>query len=842
MGVVYKAEDTNLDRTVALKFLAASLLESEEHKQRFFREAKAAASLDHPNICVVYEVGETDGRVFLAMGFIDGPEVKDKIKERPLKLDESLDIAIQAAEGLRAAHQKGVSHRDIKSSNLMLTSTGQVKILDFGLAQLTGATRLTKTETTLGTPAYMSPEQAQCHETDRRTDIWSLGVVLYEMLTGRLPFTGERESAVLHSIISEPHEPITALRAGLPVELDRIVGKALAKKTGERYQHVDDMLVDLRALRATKGDARRSSRGRWLWAALLPGLLTAGYLAWLAARVPDAATSWANATFAQLTDQSGQEIYPNLAADGKSFVYASPTAGNWDIYVQRVGGKNPINLTKDSRADDTQPVFSPDGERIAFRSEREGGGIFVMGGTGESVTRLTDFGYNPAWSPDGKEIVCSTVSFVRPEGREPASGQLFTIRVAEPTGSEKRRITSDGIEDAVHPHWSPHGYRIAYWTMRQGRQGQRDIWTVPAKGGRPIPVTKDAALDWNPVWSPDGRHLYFSSDRGGSMNLWRVPIDERSGKVGGTLEPVTTPSPYSGYISLSQNGRQMLYVQLLRTLNLKKVGFDLRQERVVGSMMSVTQAKREALAPSLSPNGEWIVFSSGGAREDLFLVRPDGTGLSQLTNDIPKDRTPRWSRDGNWIAFSSNRNGNYEIWIVNKDGSGLRQFSNTSHGGAIYPFWSPDGTRLVYSIRGKPYIMAAGNEATTPKDPEAIVLGDELFTARSWSPDGQRLTGHQLSGNGTSLGIAIYDLQSQKLARLTDGGYGAFWLSDSRRVLFVDEATLYLLDTQLKRTHAILTVTPHEINREAIALSRDESLIYFTLEVTEADIWLATLE
>jgi len=244
MGVVYKAEDTNLDRTVALKFLAAHLLESDEHKQRFMREAKAAASLDHPNICTVHEVGEADGRVFLAMSYIDGPEVRAKIKERPLKLDQALDIAIQAAEGLRAAHQKGIVHRDIKSSNLMLTSAGQVKIMDFGLAQLTGGTRITKTETLLGTPAYMSPEQAQRLETDRRTDIWSLAVVLYEMVTGRLPFEGEREPAVVHSIIHEPHEPITALRAGVPLELDRLVGKGLAKNPAQRYQHVDDMLVE----------------------------------------------------------------------------------------------------------------------------------------------------------------------------------------------------------------------------------------------------------------------------------------------------------------------------------------------------------------------------------------------------------------------------------------------------------------------------------------------------------------------------------------------------------------------------------------------------------------------
>ncbi len=256
MGVVYKAEDTNLGRTVALKVLAGHLLDSEDHKQRFLQEARTAAALDHPNICTIYEVGESNGQAFLAMAYVDGPEVRSKIKERPLKLDEALDIAIQAAEGLRAAHQKGVVHRDIKSSNLMLTSTGQVKILDFGLAQLTGGTRLTRTDSVLGTPAYMSPEQAQRKEKDRRTDIWSLGVVLYEMATGRLPFDGDSEVAVLHAIINTQHEPVTALRTGVPLELDRILAKTLAKDPDERYQHIDELLVDLRALwKASKAGA-----------------------------------------------------------------------------------------------------------------------------------------------------------------------------------------------------------------------------------------------------------------------------------------------------------------------------------------------------------------------------------------------------------------------------------------------------------------------------------------------------------------------------------------------------------------------------------------------------------
>lgn len=249
MGVVYSAEDVTLQRTVALKFLSPHALEDAEAKERFLREARAAAGIDHPNVCTVYEIGEQDGQAFLAMAFIEGQTVKEKLARRPLKLDEALDIGAQCAEGLRAAHHKGIVHRDIKSANLMVTADGSVKVMDFGLAQLAGQSGLTKSRTTLGTASYMSPEQAQSQPVDCRGDIWSLGVVVYEMLTGRLPFEGEHEAAVLYAIIHSSPEPITSLRVGIPAGLDRVVAKAMAKDPGKRYQHVSDLLVDLRALR-----------------------------------------------------------------------------------------------------------------------------------------------------------------------------------------------------------------------------------------------------------------------------------------------------------------------------------------------------------------------------------------------------------------------------------------------------------------------------------------------------------------------------------------------------------------------------------------------------------------
>jgi serine/threonine protein kinase len=262
MGVVYKAEDQRLRRTVALKFLSPQSFGSTEERKRFLREAQAGAMLDHPNVAAVYEVEEVEGETFIVMAYIDGPSVAGRLLLGELPIDEALDIAIQAGEGLQEAHQNGIVHRDVKPSNVMVNSKGQAKITDFGLAQMAGRSRLTRSGTTMGTPAYMAPEQALGAPTDRRCDIWSLAVMLYEMLSGRAPFEGEHEQTIVYSIINEDHEPVTARRSGLPAELDRIFAKALAKNAAERYQHVDEFVVDLRLVR------KKLHAGRW--AAELP--------------------------------------------------------------------------------------------------------------------------------------------------------------------------------------------------------------------------------------------------------------------------------------------------------------------------------------------------------------------------------------------------------------------------------------------------------------------------------------------------------------------------------------------------------------------------------------------
>jgi serine/threonine protein kinase/Tol biopolymer transport system component len=848
MGVVYRAEDLRLARTVALKFLPPELTRDPEAKARFLQEARAASALDHPNICTIHEVGETDeGRLYLVMPCYDGETLRQRIERGPLSIDEATDIAQQIARGLSKAHRRGIVHRDIKPANLMLTGDGVVKILDFGLAKLAGAAAITRTGSSVGTPAYMSPEQARGEDVDHRTDLWSLGVVLYEMLAGRRPFGGEHEQAVLYSIFNEAPKPLSEIRPDAPPDLARIVGGLLAKDPADRYPTVEGPLGDLRALRGdpmtatvrTDAVGTAALRGRaraWRWAALAAaGLALAGAGAILLLRSGGSVggPGPVQANFARLTDQEGSETFPSLSPDGGELVYVRASfPGNLDIYSQRVGGSNPRNLTEDSPLADSQPAFSPDGQQIAFRSEREGGGLFLMGATGESVRRLTDLGFNPAWSPDGREIAFATEGVSGPLERRLDNSELWAVDVA--TG--ERRLVHKG--DAVQPSWSPHGHRIAFWGLPAGSP-ERVIWTVPAGGGEPVRVTGGDHLDWNPVWSPDGKSLYFVSNRSGTMNLWRVPVDEESGEVRGLPEPVTSSPLSLGLLSLSRDGRKIAYGTNESRSNLERIPLDPARGEVTGDPVRVTQGSRAVRSAATSPDGRWITFDTSFPQEDLFIVRPDGTGQRQLTDDAARDRLPRWSPDGSRILFYSDRGGAYGAWTIRPDGSGLAPLPHGSTASFYNPLWSPDGKLLAGSLETRGAVLVdlglpGGRRLRALPQPGR----GESFAPTSWSADGLSLAGTLERADRSAVpGVVVHFLVSGRYERLTETGVTPRWLNGGRGLVYLDGGKVLVYDLAGRRSRLLLDPPPSSTFK-AVNVSPDGRYLDAVRLADEGDIWL----
>jgi eukaryotic-like serine/threonine-protein kinase len=848
MGEVYLAQDTTLNRKIALKILPPQFTKDPDRVRRFEQEVRTASALNHPNIITIHEVGQFEDTHFIATELIEGATLRERMPAQPMRLPEILDIGMQVSAALAAAHTAGIIHRDIKPANIMIRNDGYAKVLDFGLAKLMdqkSQADMTDPGRVMGTVSYMSPEQALGEKLDHRTDIFSLGVVLYEIATGTRPFDGKSDAAIYDAILNKAPAPATRANPILPLELDHIIRRALEKDRDLRYQTASDLRADLKrlerdsrsgaAVTAHRQEATPRTNRKTLLVAGGAGIVAVlATLFWIQnTREPnEQSRSFTPAGFTRLTDWRGPEQFPTLSPDGKSFAYASAASGNWDIYLQRVGGKNAINLTKDSPADDTQPAFSPDGEYVAFRCERDGGGIFITGSTGENVRRATDFGYNPVWSPDGKEIVCATEGIASPRVRFTMVSQLWAINVQS---GEKRLVTE---EDAVQPNWSPHGKRIAYWGIPKGN---RDIYTVAAEGGQPVAVTNDAAVDWNPVWSPDGNYLYFVSDREGSMNVWRVRIDETTGKTLGVPEPVTIPAGYVGHLSFSRDARRMLYVQSDSKNNLQQIGFDPDTRSVVGQPVKITQGSLQTTDPGISPDGESIAFStSGETQEDIYVSRNDGTSLRQLTNDPDKDRLPRWSPDSRQIAFQSNRGGRWGIWTINPDGSGLRQITPSSDT-AVYPSWSPDGTRLAYSgLSSAAHIIPFEKSSLqTPVNLPPLQQAQTWLEVWSWSPDGQTLAGWEQNIRHSG-GILLYSLGPKKFEKISDRGLFPIWLNDSSNLLFYDLGKLYLIDRSSKTARQILSVAPYEIDR--FDLSRDNRMIYYSLATTESDIWLMTFK
>jgi eukaryotic-like serine/threonine-protein kinase len=888
MGEVYRARDPRIGRDVAIKVLPESIALDPERLKRFEQEARAAGAMNHPNLVTLHDMGSVDGSPYLVMELLEGETLREWLGEtrpasggadarrggaasgsgRARSVRRVLEIATQIANGLAAAHDRQIVHRDLKPENVFITSDGMVKILDFGLAKLTGPVpggqseaetekKNTAPGTVMGTVGYMSPEQVRGQTVDHRTDIFAFGSILYEMLAGRRAFHGTSAADTMSAILKEDPPELGELVPAVPPSIDRIVRHCLEKSPERRFQSARDLAFDLEAIEgssglsgpshAAKADAGTLVRRVSVVLAAIAGLLAAGLVGFrLASRESVAPHTSAagpqRAFFSQLTHRSGTELFPTLAPDGKTFAFVSEAAGGEpDIFLQRVDGQAAINLTRSPGTAETQPVFSPDGSFIAFRVEGDDGGIFVMGATGESRRRVTDSGWNPAWSPDGRFLVFADEAIgLLPEGRI-ATSALWVVEIAS---GQTRRLP---VQDAVQPAWSPRGHRIAYWGL--GRGGQRDIWTIAADAdteGQAVRVTEDPHLDWNPVWSADGEHLLFGSDRDGTRNLWRVPIDETTGEVRGAPEPLSLPVKFAGHFSVA--GSLIAFASIAQTESIHRGVLDRRRGRIEPGPAAVS-GSMTWFNVAVSRDGEWIVASNRERRMDLFLLRADGSEIRQLTNDVARDRGASFSADGRHIFFYSDRDdGTYQVWRIGVDGSSLTKITDVVGVDVWYPKPSPDGTRLVvFGVSGMGFVDLTASlpvkdiELPPWEDPATRPRGTDRGSGLPWSPDGTRiLSGVARIEDGLRVpGLMVYVVESRRWDRIDDASWPIDWVDDDNVLVSDDEGVAILrLSTGEKRR---IDTTPEAV-RDSYFVAREGDVVLYLQSVTEADVWLADFE
>jgi eukaryotic-like serine/threonine-protein kinase len=845
MATVYLGHDLRHDRDVAIKVLHPDL-GAALGGDRFLSEIKTTARLQHPHILPLLDSGEADTLLYYVMPYVRGETLRTRLeRERQLPIEDALRIAREVADALSAAHALGIIHRDIKPENILLQG-GHALVADFGIAlavQHAASARMTQTGLSLGTPQYMSPEQAMGEKTlDARSDIYALGAVTYEMLVGEPPFTGPTVQTIVAKVLTERPTAPRALRDTVPGGVEDAVLKALAKLPADRFATAEkfaEALTDGATTRGREGaqPARVPAASRLRAPFILAVLLLTTALAWwLGRRSVTLEAPWS--TFTQLTDAAGVETSPSLSPDGESFAYASNARGSSDIFVQRVGGRNPVLVAGDSAVDEVWPAYSPDGRQIAYN--HKGGGIFVAGATGESARRITTFGSYPAWSPDGKQLVFSSEEVETPYNTL-GTGRLWTVDLS---GKEPSEVTIDRADvrgfGVYQPAWSPNGSRIAYWA---NLGGQRDLESVSVSGGTPVKITDDVALDWAPVWSPEGEFIFFASDRGGAMGLWRVAIDEASGRTKGNPEPIATGVDVDMDLPhLSRDGSTLIFRSKVESVNPAAVAFDPIAGRIGAA--TLLQHRSGVLAPTdVSPDGEWLALVNvPDRRQDLFLMRPDGSGLTRLTDDEARDWSPRFTPDGTGMVFFSNVSGKYDAWSVRLDGSARTRLSDVASGIA-FAMLAPDGKQLMVGRTPSGGLIGTAPWPLSEKTAKALPMEIEggAMQPTFWSRDGRWLSGYVVSPTGEPVGFGLYELATGQTRRLNNDSrqFDLAWLPGGRVVYFTSKGGLVMQDVaslQRRNISGSLPYPPDILG--SLVASPDGRTLYYGARQIEANIWL----
>ncbi|HSE97842.1 MAG TPA: protein kinase, partial [Blastocatellia bacterium] len=723
MGEVYLAQDTRLGRKVALKLLPPSLTADAQLRARFFREARLASALDHPNVCAIHEVGQSSSLLFIAMQYVEGDTLKQIIGSRPMKLDALLSIGLQTADALAAAHDLGIIHRDIKSTNIIVTPRGQVKVLDFGLAKLVDdggragvsageaglKSGLTRTGAVMGTPQYMSPEQARGERVDHRSDIFSLAIVLYEMASGEVPFKEKSQAETMNAVINEPHTPVTEFNKDIPAGLSAVIDRALAKEPADRYQSMGEMLADLRQVGRTVGligssDSQgavipyvppgRRAAGRRLWAMTLAGIvLLAGLGLWFYSLGPSSTPPPPPLKATPLTAYVGLEILPKFSPDGKqvAFVWNGEKGDNFDIYVKLVDTGTPLRLTNHP-AHDAFPAWSPDGSRIAFRRHTdESAAVYLIPSLSGAERKLADIfprllGY--VAGGDGLDYSLDGRFLAVPDKN--SSDEPFSIVLISTETGEKQKLSSPpaGSVGDNSPVFSPDGKQLAF--SRISGQGVEDIFLMPVEGGEPRRLTFDDRYITDLDWTADGREIIFFSHREGKIGLWRVSAS------GGAPERLEAEAGYhTARLSVSRQGDRLAYTQRVADMNIWRMEAAGTKGKA-GAPTKLISSTRADIAAEYSPDGNRIVFCSDRSGSfEIWVCEADGSNPSQLTNfGGPNVAAPRWSPDGMQIAFIAHSGGNPDIYVISAEGGRPRRLSEDP-AEDIVPSWSRDG-RWIY--------------------------------------------------------------------------------------------------------------------------------------------------
>jgi len=765
MGVVYKARDLQLRRIVALKLLPPDLVADAERRRRFMQEARAASALNDPNIVTVYEIGEAEGTDYIAMEFVEGKTIADWIEPgKPSPLRDVVKYSVQVAGALAKAHAAGIVHRDLKPANLIVNPDGLVKVLDFGLAKLVEPPSIetsAPTETNLpvtqpgviaGTAAYMSPEQAEGKSLDARSDIFSFGAVLYEMVTGRRAFERQSSVATMAAILHEEPLPIREIVPAAPTALDQIVTRCLRKEPGRRFQHMDDLKVALEELREESAlpIRARASVSPPLWIGSLSVILAVAAALWYTRPF---APREVILTPAPITTEPGFEQEASLSPDGNQVAYSwnGEKQDNFDIYAKIVGVASQLRLTSDP-ARDFAPAWSPDGRSIAFLRElpQAKAALIVIPAIGGAEKKITEcylpgnpfLNLAPAWSPDGKWLLLSD--------RNPQEQSLGLTLVSMSSGEKQRLTSPPGIDsDAA---FSADGRSVIFVRTASFLVGDLYLLHLTADlkaQGDPVRLTTDNRVTSRPTWLPNGREIVYSSGSPSILSLWRVAA---AGPASPRRLAFSTPGDVSP--SVAPRGGRMVYTHSIFDPNVWRLpleGAGGRAGKPEGVILSTQtdsnpqyspDGKRIAFEssrtgyfeiwvcnadgsnpvpltsfntfgvvaiPRWSPDGERLVFDSTAAgRYDVYMIQASGGQPRRMTNHAADDRIPNWSADGRWIYFSSNRTGRPEVWKMPAEGGEESQVTRES-GSA--PAESPDGKDLYYLKQGGLWRMPSAGGA-----------------------------------------------------------------------------------------------------------------------------------